>query len=302
MLISPLVTFGHVPCLGIATRPRSLRYCLSVTGTTFNKPSDQPRAAEPEAISRTRRLLKAKAARVPFDPEVGYLELIGDRREPVTPATIAMQMPIVSAIYERWWRPGLTRIAKGIGGPSMSAEYASAQELLRVRRGDRVLDLACGPGNFSRRFARAVAPEGLVVGYDGSRSMLERAVLEARREGDETMAASLAFVHGEATELPFKANSFQSVCCFAALHMFPKPFRTLAEVGRVLEPGGRIALLTSNVSGGGLPALAAHAFGFASGMKMFTEEQIRSELESLGFEVEAQQAAGATQLVSAVLR
>lgn len=262
----------------------------AVTDTVSN-------TADSASVTRLRPLLKAAAKDREFDPAVGYLDLIGDRKEPINPATIAMQTPLVSAIYERWWRPGLTRIAKGVNGPSMKAEYAEAHRLLRIKRGDVVLDLACGPGNFSRRFARVVAPDGLVVGYDGSKSMLDRAVREA--EHDETPC--LVFARGEATVLPFKAKTFDSVCCFAALHMFPEPFETLSEVARVLKPGGRVALLTSNVSGGGPGALAARGFGLASGMKMFKEDQIHSELARRGFKVEYQEGAGATQLVGAVL-
>lgn len=267
-----------------------------MAGTTSNKVK-QASPFDPDPVARLRPLLAKRVRDRPFDTSLGYLDLIEGRKEPVNPATIAMQLPLVSAVYERYWRPGLTRIAKGLSGPSMSAEYETAHKLLKIKRGDTVLDVACGPGNFSRRFARAVAPDGLVVGYDGSRSMLARGVHEARR--DET--PSLAFTLGEATVLPFAANSFDSVCCFAALHMFPEPFESLSEMARVLKPGGRIALLTSNVSGGGLGALSAHAFGFVSSQKMFKEDQIRKALEDRGFTVETQEAAGATQLVGAVL-
>lgn len=267
-----------------------------MAGTTSNK-ARKGTSAEPDVIAQLRPLLAKRLGDRAFDTSLGYLDLIEDRKESVTPATIAMQLPLVSAVYERYWRPGLTRIAKGLSGPSMSAEYETAHELLRLKNGDIVLDVACGPGNFSRRFARAVAPDGLVVGYDGSRSMLARGVQEARR--DET--PSLALVRGEATVLPFAAKSFDGVCCFAALHMFPDPFASLTEMARVLKPGGHIALLTSNVPGGGPAAITAKAFGMASGMKMFSERQIREALEDRGFTVETQEAAGATQIVGAVL-
>lgn len=267
-----------------------------MTGTASNKTTASA-PSEPDSVARLRPLLAKRLRDRDFNAALGYLDLIEGKKEAVTPATIAMQLPLVSAVYERYWRPGLTRIAKGLSGPSMSAEYETAHRLLRLNQGDTVLDVACGPGNFSRRFARAVAPDGLVVGYDGSRSMLARGVQEARR--DET--PSLALVRGEATVLPFEDGSFDSVCCFAALHMFPEPFESLSEMARVLKPGGHIALLTSNVSRGGLGALSAHAFGLASGMKMFKEEQIRRALEDRGFTVETQESAGATQIVGAVL-
>lgn len=254
-------------------------------------------ASEPAAIARTRKLLKAPAAKREFDAAVGYLELLDDRGKHVTPATIAMQLPVVSAVYERWWRPGLTRIAKGLSGPTMSDEYARAQQLMHLTRGTVALDLGCGPGNFSRRFARTVGAEGLVVGYDGSRPMLDRAF----HEGDDSEESSLAYVLGDATALPFKAGSFDAVCCFAALNIFPEPMTTLTEIARVLKKGGRVALLTSNTSAGGFTALSARGFGLVSGMTMFSEPQLREALEQRGFSIELQEAAGATQLIGAVL-
>ncbi|MBI5310645.1 MAG: class I SAM-dependent methyltransferase [Actinobacteria bacterium] len=257
-----------------------------------------PTAAKSSAtpVERLRPLIQPRLRKQPLNPEVGYLDLSEDRKEPVTTSTIAMQLPLVSAIYERWWRPGLVRIAKGVNGPSMSGEYAEAQQMLKLKRGDYVLDLACGPGNFTRRFARTVAPDGLAVGYDGSRSMLERGVRELN--ADETPA--MVLVRGEATQLPFEDETFDSVCCFAALHMFPEPEATLAEIARVLKPGGRVALFTTTVSGGGPPALAAHAFGVVSQMRMFREDEMRELLEGLGFAVDSQRSAGVTQLVAAV--
>lgn len=264
-----------------------------MAGTVSNKSKKAGSTKDP--VERLRPLIESSLRDTEFDAETGYLDLSEDRREPVTPSTIAMQLPLVSAIYERWWRPGLGRIAKGISGPSMEGEHEAAADLLDLAPGDVVLDLACGPGNFTRRFARAVAPGGFAVGYDGSESMLKRAVAEAR--ADDTPA--LALVRGEATVLPFEDESFDAVCCFAALHMFPEPFDTLSEVARVIKPGGRIALLTSRV-GGNLHDPLSHAFGWASGMRMFGENQIREALERRGFSVEQQQGSGATQLVGAV--
>ena len=104
-----------------------------------------------------------------------------------------------------------------------------------------VLDVACGPGNFSREFAPAVGDSGLVVGIDASRTMLARGVTDLEAAG----VANLALVRGDATQLPFRDGVFDGVCCFAALHLFADPFAALDEMRRVLGPGGRIAIMTS---------------------------------------------------------
>lgn len=251
---------------------------------------------DPHEITRLRALLKAAPAKSYFDPDVGYLELMGDVKARTTASTFAMELPLVAAVYERWWRPSLVRIAKGVSGPSMEDEYTTAGELLQLEDGDVVLDLGCGPGNFTRRFARSAGGDGLVVGYDGSRPMLDRAIVEnASFDGPPP-----AYVHGDATSLPFKAGSFDALCCFAALNLFPDPMATLDESARVLKSGGRIALLTSNVSGNQLAKLPAKVFGKVAGMSMFREEELRTALEERGFEVTAQQGHGSVQVVGAV--
>jgi ubiquinone/menaquinone biosynthesis C-methylase UbiE len=264
-----------------------------VAGKTSNIPHTQ----ESEAVTRLRLLLDEAHRNRPFDPQLGYLDLLDNDKRERSPVMYAMHLPLVTKIYERWWRPGLGRLMKGFGGPSMQAEYQLASEMLDLTPGDVVLDLGCGPGNFSRRFARTVAPDGLVVGYDGSRPMLIRAVLESRRE----QTPALAFVLGDATELPFKDDSFDAACCFAALHMFPNPLRSLDEVARVLKRSGRVALLTSYAPEG-KRGRAMKLIGPASGQRMFGREEIRNALETRGFELETQQIAGVAQLIGARLR
>ncbi|MGH2905990.1 MAG: class I SAM-dependent methyltransferase [Solirubrobacterales bacterium] len=251
-------------------------------------------SSDSAAIGRLRELLDDVHRRAPFEPEVGYLDLLDDDRTVHSPVMRAMNMPLVTQVYERWWRPGWGRLMKGFGGPSMSAEYELAGELLALAPGARVLDLGCGPGNFTRRFAAAVGADGLAVGYDGSLPMLERAVTET----PEDVASSLAYVRGDASRLPFVDGAFDAVCCFAALHMFPKPERTLAEVARVLRGGGRVALLTSYAPGGVLGAPARLA-GPASGQRIFGRGEIRDLLSDAGFDVTDQRPSGVTQLVAA---
>jgi len=255
-------------------------------------------AAEPEhgePISRTRALLTPEAAaRAVEEPAGGgaYLDLLGGDLESTGAAQRLMTTRLVPAIYERWWRPALARAVKGLTGPGMGEEIQIARLLLGLGASDVVLDVACGPGNFTREFARAVGEGGLAVGIDASRTMLARAAQDLAPAG----ILNLAFVRGDATSLPFRDACFDGVCCFAALHLFSDPFGALDEMRRVLAPGGRIALMTSARRKLTLPPLKP-LIELASGMRVFESREIVAALKERGFESVRQRLAGLVQFV-----
>ncbi|OZM73907.1 methyltransferase type 11 [Amycolatopsis antarctica] len=227
----------------------------------------------------------------------GYLDLLGD--SPAGPSTGITQrlmgVGAVAAVYEHWWRPALGRVAKGAGGPSMDEEVALAMELLCPNQGDTVLDVACGTGRFTRAFAWHVGPEGLSVGLDGSRPMLDRAVAA---DGPDTAV----YLRGDAVTLPLRESSVDAVCCFAALHMFADPHAALDSFAATLRPGGRIALLTT-ARRSWEPARTVDTLGgIASGQRMFERGEIAAELRARGFTELDQTYAGVTQIVGATLR
>jgi SAM-dependent methyltransferase len=131
----------------------------------------------------------------------------------------------------------LTRDEWGVGEyEDTASELAPASELavaaLGITAGERVLDLACGTGN------AAVVAAGLgakVTGLDGSERLVE--VARKRLPAGE-------FVCGDATELPFADGAFDAaVSVFGVI--FVRPARTaVAELVRVVRPGGRIAITT----------------------------------------------------------
>jgi SAM-dependent methyltransferase len=253
------------------------------------------RPAEPLGLRRARELLTPEAASVADRADAaehGYLDLLPQDLESTGATQDLMTTSLVPAVYERYWRPALARVAKGITGPGMAEEVRIARLLLGLGPGDVVLDVACGPGNFSREFARAVGVDGLVVGIDASRTMLSRGVGELVGAG----LANLALVRGDAARLPFRDGSFDGVCCFAALHLFADPFAGLDEMRRVLRPGGRIALMTSVRRKLTLPPLKP-VFERASGMRIFESDEIVRALQERGFTNVRQRLAGVVQFV-----
>jgi ubiquinone/menaquinone biosynthesis C-methylase UbiE len=253
--------------------------------------------ATSEALERAGGLLRPDAAeRVPEGGDSRYLDLLPGEVPSTGPTQDLMTTSLVPKIYERWWRPALGRVAKGITGPGMAEEVRIARLMMALSPGDAVLDLACGTGNFSREFARAVAETGLVVGVDASRTMLERGAEEVEAAG----LRNLALVRASGEDLPFRDDGFDAVCCFAALHLFAEPFVALAELTRVLAPGGRIAIMTSVRREVTLPPLKP-LVERASGMRLFEADEIVAALQMRGYTEIHQRIAGMVQFVGARL-
>jgi ubiquinone/menaquinone biosynthesis C-methylase UbiE len=248
------------------------------------------------ALDRARALLTPENAAEAAKTEAragGYLDLLGGEDLESTGTTQdLMTTSFVPRIYERYWRPALARAIKGFTGPSMSEEVRIARLLMGLGRGDAVLDVACGPGNFSRQFASVVGDDGLVVGIDASRTMLARGAADLAESGVD----NVALVRGDATQLPFRDGSFDATCCFAALHLFTDPLAALDEMRRVLGPRGRIALMTS-VRRQLAPSLLKSVLERASGMRIFEGDEIVSALQERGFTGVHQRLAGMVQFV-----
>src|SRR4051812_16049188 len=103
--------------------------------------------------------------------------------------------------------------------------------LAGVARGERVLDLACGTGNAAIEAARAGAH---VTGLDAAARLIEVAEARAAAAG-----VDVAFVVGDAQELPFDDGAFDCVLSVFGVIFVPEPARAMSEIVRVLAPGGR---------------------------------------------------------------
>ncbi len=107
-----------------------------------------------------------------------------------------------------------------------------------VRDGDRVLDLAGGTGDLVRAFARKVGSRGMVVHTDINEAMLRQG--RERLEDDGLLLPTLLC---DAETLPFASSSFDRVTVAFGLRNMTHKDRALAEMNRVLKPGGRLLVL-----------------------------------------------------------
>jgi ubiquinone/menaquinone biosynthesis C-methylase UbiE len=104
------------------------------------------------------------------------------------------------------------------------------------RPNDRILDLACGTGVVARLAAERLR-DGRVAGLDINAGMLALA-----RSTPQTSGPAIAWHEGSALDMPFPDADFDLVLCQLGLQFFPQRPVAVAEIARVLAPGGRLAL------------------------------------------------------------
>jgi SAM-dependent methyltransferase len=243
------------------------------------------------SIEQALELFEPRRRPAQLDLERGYLDLLGPAKAGGTAAQRLMRSRVVPLIYQRFWRPVAGRLLMGLTGPGTEEEHRIALAMLSISAGDRVLDVACGPGNFSRDFALA-AGDGLVIGIDFSATMLGVAARD-------NALGNVAYLRGDAGAMPFRDGSFDAVCCFAALYLIEEPMQALAEIVRVLAPGGRLALMSS-CNRGPVPTERANAVvQRVSGVRVVGRDELTAALEELGAVEIERRLSGLAQFVSA---
>lgn len=130
-----------------------------------------------------------------------------------------MNSAMTAGLHHRWRRRAADRAAVGSG--------------------DAVLDVCCGTGDLALELAGRTGPSGSVVGCDFSEPMLER----ARRKAAGRGLAGIRFEWADALDLPYEDASFEAVTVGFGVRNLADLERGLAEMARVLRPGGRLVIL-----------------------------------------------------------
>ncbi|MDT5367067.1 MAG: arsenite methyltransferase [Mycobacterium sp.] len=185
----------------------------------------------------------------PANPDVrnGYLDLLGDQPAGGVPKNTgaiqaAWASPLGSLFYDS--AQALSR--------RLMVSFRHPIEWLAIPQGGVALDVGCGPGSVTASLARAVRAQA----------------------GPQT-----GFMLADAQQLPLRDETVDAVVSIAVLQLIPDPKAALTEMGRVLRPGGRLAVMVPTAGPAArlwrnLPIAGAHAFG---------EDELGDILEDHGF-------------------
>jgi ubiquinone/menaquinone biosynthesis C-methylase UbiE len=124
--------------------------------------------------------------------------------------------------------------------PDVAAQRRAVLEALDLGPGERVLDIGSGPGLLAFEMAAAVGPEGRVCGVDLSEDMLSLARARC------AAWPWVAFESADATRLPYSEGAFDAAVSTQVYEYVPDVPAALAELHRVLRPGGRALILDTD--------------------------------------------------------
>ncbi len=180
-------------------------------------------------------------------------------------------LPITAALYDLWRLKSIGLLTRE--NYSLEREFALMLEWLKVEPKQTFLDVGTSTGNYARVLARAGAN---VRAIDISRPFLERA---AQHNGN----LGIVFEQANAEALPYPDSSFDGATLGATLNEFFHTNTALAEIARVLKPGGKLFMMYLCESETSLGRLVQLPFKF-SGVRFPNREAVRVFLSSLGFE------------------
>jgi demethylmenaquinone methyltransferase/2-methoxy-6-polyprenyl-1,4-benzoquinol methylase len=150
-----------------------------------------------------------------------------------TPRSGTLTEPQVRAMFDRI--AGFYDVMNTVMTAGLHHRWrARAADLAALGAGDSALDVACGTGDLAIELSRRVGADGEIIGSDFAQEMLERARVKA---------PALQWDLGNALDLPYASNRFDAATVGFGARNFSDLDRGVAEMARVVKPGGRVVVL-----------------------------------------------------------
>jgi SAM-dependent methyltransferase len=168
------------------------------------------------------------------------------------------------------------------------AIWPQEEPIVRTYEPTQILDVGCGTGEFTSRIAK-LFPAARAIGVDLVDPHLDLARRRCAEQGDR-----VSFQHADAYALPFASGTFDLVACRHVLQSIPDAPRVLAELVRVLRPGGRLHVIAEDY--GMIHVASLHvgrvdlarfwaevprAFGLATGVDNYIGRHVFGHLRAL---------------------
>jgi SAM-dependent methyltransferase len=141
-----------------------------------------------------------------------------------------------------WWRKNPSACPYGqrfwVQAPHPIISRDRLRRVLRPQPGERLLEIGPGVGYYTLSLADWVGPEGTVEIFDVQQEFLDHVM----RSAAECGAGNVVPTQGDATSLPYPDDSVDAVVLTAVLGEIPDRAAALAQIARVLRPGGRLVV------------------------------------------------------------
>ena len=155
-------------------------------------------------------------------------------------ALAAAALAVTAAAF--WWRRNPSACPYGqrfwIEAPHPGITRRRLSEVLAPVAGERILEIGPGTGYYTLDLADWVGPAGGVEIFDLQQEMLDHTMGRARERG----IGNVTPTRGDATALPYDDDVFDAAVLVAVLGEIPEGDAALAEIRRVLKPGGRLVV------------------------------------------------------------
>jgi ubiquinone/menaquinone biosynthesis C-methylase UbiE len=117
---------------------------------------------------------------------------------------------------------------------------------LNIRPGQRIVDVGCGPGDFSRHLARLSNQKAVVLGIDSNPKSIQAATVDTRKA---RLSRSISYKLGDVYKLPLEDGYADLTCCRTLLMHLTEPLKAVKEMARVTKPGGSVVALEGGKMG-----------------------------------------------------